>query len=355
MVKQYHALVKQIFTSPYSGFKPNRTNSYSISLFGPQMIFDMQEGFPIHTTKKMGIKTIAGELLWFLRGDTNISYLLDHDIHIWDDNAFDAYVKKKGLSLKPGSEQWELQKKEYIYKVKTDVDFARVYGDLGPVYGKQWRCWETANGTIDQIKDVLDMLGQHPFSRRLIVSAWNPAEIKDMALPPCHSLFQFNVIDTPKGKRLDIKLHQRSADIFLGVPFNTVSYSLLLHIIAQHVGMIPGLFIHSFGDAHIYCGEDDRGLWYKDNFSVLQQKLLAVAQQEEYNNIAQWIEQTAPPQTISGEGQDHVPVILQQLSRTCKALPTLGIAKKPILELTKDDFVLEGYEPHPPIKARMAV
>ncbi|MBR2537654.1 MAG: thymidylate synthase [Hyphomicrobium sp.] len=247
--------------------KTDRTGTGTVSIFGHQMRFDLSEGFPLVTTKKLHVKSIIHELIWFLAGDTNIKYLKDNGVGIWD--------------------EWADEK-----------------GDLGPVYGKQWRSWATPDGrTIDQISDVLATLKRDPDSRRMIVSAWNPADIPQMALAPCHCLFQFYVAD---GK-LSCQLYQRSADIFLGVPFNIASYALLTMMMAQVTGFEPGDFVHTFGDAHLYS--------------------------------------------------NHLEQADEQLSRTPRALPVMKINPdvKSLFNFKFEDFTLEGYDPWPHIKAPVAV
>lgn len=247
--------------------KGDRTGTGTISTFGYQMRFDLSEGFPLVTTKKLHLKSIIYELLWFLKGDTNISYLQEHGVRIWN-------------------------------------EWADEHGDLGPVYGKQWRAWQDYNkGSIDQIKEVIEEIKRNPHSRRLMVSAWNVAELDDMALAPCHCLMQFYVSE---GK-LSLQLYQRSADAFLGVPFNIASYALLLMMIAQVTGLKVGEFIHSFGDAHIY------------------------------NN--------------------HLEQVELQLSREPRSLPNMRLnpAVKSIDDFCFDDFTLENYDPHPHIAGAVSV
>ena len=247
--------------------KTDRTGTGTISVFGYQMRFDLQEGFPMLTTKKLHLKSILHELLWFLKGDTNIKYLSENGVHIWD-------------------------------------EWADENGNLGPVYGSQWRSWPTADGRhIDQITQVVEQIKTNPDSRRLIVSAWNVGEIDKMKLPPCHAFFQFYVAD---GK-LSCQLYQRSADIFLGVPFNIASYAILTLMIAQVCNLKPGEFIHTLGDAHLYS--------------------------------------------------NHIEQAKLQLTRDLRKLPTLKINPevKNIFEFKFEDFALEGYDPHPHIKAAVAV
>ena len=264
-MQQYHDLIQRILKEGTK--KEDRTGTGTISVFGHQMRFDLSEGFPLVTTKKVHLRSIIHELLWFLSGDTNISYLKENGVSIWD-------------------------------------GWADEEGNLGPVYGSQWRSWPTADGKhIDQIKKVIDQLKNNPDSRRIIVSAWNVAEIENMALPPCHAFFQFYVAD---GK-LSCQLYQRSADTFLGVPFNIASYALLTMMMAQVCGLKAGDFVHTFGDAHLYS--------------------------------------------------NHLGQAKLQLSREIRPLPKMKINPevKSIFDFKYEDFKLEGYDPHPHIKAAVAV
>ncbi|MBL0046765.1 MAG: thymidylate synthase [Bacteroidetes bacterium] len=264
-MKQYHDLMRYVLDNGAS--KTDRTGTGTISVFGYQMRYDLQQGFPLLTTKKLHLKSILHELLWFLKGDTNINYLKENGVKIWD-------------------------------------EWADANGNLGPVYGSQWRSWPTADGKhIDQISQVIQQLKNTPDSRRMIVSAWNVGEIEHMKLPPCHAFFQFYVAD---GK-LSCQLYQRSADIFLGVPFNIASYAILSQMIAQVCNLQLGDFIHTLGDAHLYS--------------------------------------------------NHIEQAKLQLSREFRALPTLKINPevKDIFDFKFEDFSLENYDPHPHIKAAVAV
>jgi thymidylate synthase len=264
-MKQYHDLMRHVMD--VGAVKTDRTGTGTISVFGYQMRFNLQDGFPMLTTKKLHTKSIFHELLWFLKGDTNIAYLKENGVSIWD-------------------------------------EWADENGNLGPVYGSQWRSWPTPDGRhIDQISNVIDMIKKSPDSRRLIVSAWNVGEIEKMKLPPCHAFFQFYVAD---GK-LSCQLYQRSADIFLGVPFNIASYALLTHMVAQACDLKVGDFVHTLGDAHLYS--------------------------------------------------NHIEQAKLQLSRECRKLPVLKINPnvKNIFDFKFEDFSIEGYDPHPHIKAAVAV
>jgi thymidylate synthase len=276
--------------------KEDRTGTGTISVFGYQMRFNLQEGFPLVTTKKVHLKSIIYELLWFLNGDTNISYLAQHGVSIWDDWPYSRY---KGSPSYQGETI-----KEFAQKIAADPEFARKWGDLGPVYGYQWRSWPAGiDASIDQIAQLIQQIKTNPDSRRLIVSAWNPAEVDKMTLPPCHSLFQFYVLD---GK-LSCQLYQRSADAFLGVPFNIASYALLTMMVAKVCDLQPGDFVHTFGDAHIYL--------------------------------------------------NHLDQVNEQLSRTPRPMPVIRINREvdDIFNFRYEDFELLQYDPYPPIKAPVAV
>lgn len=353
-MREYLEHSKFILTDKFSGYKPNRTGIDTISRFGYQNEYNLEEGFPLLTTKKTPIKAITHELIWFLHGDTNIKYLVDNNVHIWDGNAFQHYLRKNNLESKYliYSPEWNEKRKEFIEKIKEDEEFAEENGNLGDVYGAQWRRWKTSDGKeLDQIADVVDMFRNSPSSRRLIVSAWNPEKISDMALPPCHVLYQMNILD---GK-LDLGLYQRSCDMFLGVPFNIASYAMLTQVLAQQADLEQGRFIHSFGDAHFYCGADERGKFYGDNLETLKEKVANAGDLEEYLEIKEWIEENAPSETQGKERQDHVTGVLEQMSRKPFPLPKMEISNKPLDKLNIDDFKLINYESHPPIKRVMAV
>ena len=262
----YLQLIRDILEKGHE--KSDRTGTGTKSLFGYQMRFNLAEGFPLLTTKKVPFGLIKSELLWFLRGDTNIRFLLEHNNHIWDEWAFKNWVQSDeyhgpdmtnfGLRAQEDdnfNKVYQDEKKKFCQKIVEDQEFANKFGNLGDVYGAQWRHWQTRNGeTIDQIKDVIETIKSNPDSRRMIVTAWNPEDVPLSALPPCHTLFQFYVND---GK-LSCQLYQRSADVFLGVPFNIASYALLTYMIARETGLEVGEFVHTLGDAHIYLNHLDQ-------------------------------------------------------------------------------------------------
>ncbi|MFM1884193.1 MAG: thymidylate synthase [Bacteroidota bacterium] len=292
-MKVYHELIERVLAEGVK--KEDRTGTGTVSVFGHQMRFNLQEGFPLMTTKKLHLKSILHELIWFIRGETNIRYLCQHGVRIWDDWP---YAKYKASADFQGEDI-----RAFAERIAQDEAFAGKWGELGPVYGHQWRSWPGPNGAVDQLKQVLEDLRRNPDSRRHIVSAWNPGYIDQMALPPCHAFFQFYVAD---GK-LSCQLYQRSADIFLGVPFNIASYALLIHFMAQDLGLEVGDFVHTLGDAHIYS--------------------------------------------------NHIDQVKLQISRDCRPLPRLWMNPevKSLFDFTYDDVRLDGYDPHPHIAGAVAV
>lgn len=290
-MKQYLELLESILAN--GSDRQDRTSTGTRSIFGYQMRFDLSEGFPLLTTKKVHFKSLAVELLWFIQGSTNIRPLVLENVRIWNEWPYEKYTKS------PNYQGETLE--EFVAKIKEDEGFAKEFGELGPVYGKQWRNF---NG-IDQLSVLIAGLKNNPFSRRHIISAWNPAELENMALPPCHMMMQFYV--SSDRKKLSCQLYQRSADVFLGVPFNIASYALFTMMIAHVCGYEAGEFVHTFGDVHIY--------------------------------------------------NDHFEQVRLQLTREPKTLPTLRFARKvaSIEDFRYEDFILENYDPHPLIKAKVSV
>ena len=284
--------------------KDDRTGTGTISVFGYQMRMNLQEGFPLLTTKKVYLKSVIHELLWFLQGDTNIRYLVQNGVNIWNEWPYQNWLRETGQGGRypKYSAEWKEQMKVFVERIKEEEAFSRQWGELGPVYGRQWRDFEG----VDQIADVVDAIKRNPDSRRHIVSAWNPKEIPVMAksgLPPCHTLFQFYVAEG----RLSCQLYQRSADVFLGVPFNIASYALLNMMVAQACGLKPGDFVHTFGDVHLYL--------------------------------------------------NHLEQANLQLSREPRPLPEMKINPKVknLFDFRYEDFELQNYDPYPPIRAQVAV
>lgn len=297
--------------------KGDRTGTGTLSVFGYQMRYDLRKGFPLLTTKRVPFRLVASELLWFIKGDTNIRYLLKHNNNIWNEWAFKNWIESdeyKGpdmtdFGLRSQQDEdfnklYQQQMEQFKERIVTDDEFAIKYGDLGPVYGKQWRAWETTQGEpIDQLKDVIEQIKSNPDSRRIILSSWSPEFTPLMQLPPCHTLFQFYVAEG----QLSCQLYQRSGDIFLGIPFNIASYALLTHLIAHECGLEVGEFIHTIGDAHIYT--------------------------------------------------NHLEQIKTQLSRDPRNFPQLKLNPevKSVFDFEMDDIQIVGYNPHPAIKAPVAV
>lgn len=301
-MKEYLDLLQDVFDNGIG--KDDRTGTGTRSVFGRQIRCDLSKGFPLLTTKKVFLRGIIHELLWFVRGDTNIKYLVDNKVGIWNEWPFQRYLDQNGLgNIEKHAGEWQERLDEFVINIKRDPAFAKQWGELGPVYGKQWRDFSG----VDQLSWVINEIKTNPSSRRLIVSAWNPPEIDEMAkagLPPCHTLFQFYV---SHDKKLSCQLYQRSADLFLGVPFNIASYALLTMMVAQVCNLELGDFVHTFGDVHIY------------------------------NN--------------------HETQVLEQLSRTPRDLPTMTLNSKvsSLFDFTFEDFELVDYAPDPTIKAPIAV
>ena len=282
MVQQYLDHCKAILTSERSNFKGGSKESGLISLFGYQNEYDLREGFPLLTTKDMKIDSIIHELVWFLQGGTNIKYLEDNKCSIWRADTFQHNLKgmiKEGIfpeGMKKYSPDWDKSMKEFGQRIREDSNFAERWGNTGPIYGKQWRKWsyndkETGEQKeLDQLGRVLDNMKKNPIGKKHLVSAWNPVDVPEMSLPPCHVMYQMTANE--QGE-LELQLYQRSCDQFLGVPFNIASYAMLTQVIAQELNLTPKTFIHTFGDSHFYTGPEKRAEWYKENFKELQERV----------------------------------------------------------------------------------
>jgi thymidylate synthase len=323
---RYQALIEDILHLGVE--KKDRTGTGTISVFGRQIRHKMSEGFPLLTTKKMAWKSIVTELLWFLRGDTNIKYLVDNGCHIWDGDAYKNYKTKTELLMGHGFHGTLLSQEEFINKIKTDDEFAKTWGDLGPIYGKQWRQWTQYEIDMpgfdahfdetetDQIQNLINELKTNPDSRRLMVNAWNVGELYKMVLPPCHYGFQVytrpttrdeKIVNPGKYRAISLMWNQRSVDTFLGLPFNLASYGLLLEILAREVDMIPDELICNLGDVHLYS--------------------------------------------------NHIEQAKEQVERTSFELPTLEILNTEVDDIAHyeiEDFIIKNYQSHPPIKAPLS-
>ena len=301
-MRAYHQLLEYILANGIQ--KSDRTGTGTLSVFGYQLRCRLSDGFPLLTTKKVHLKSVVHELLWMLQGDTNIAYLVRNGVNIWNEWPFQHWLDSEGLAgqYPKYTPEWKEKQREFIQRIKTDDDFAAEWGELGPVYGLQWRNFSG----VDQMAEVVEAIRNKPDSRRHIVSAWNPPDIPGMVkagLPPCHTLFQFYVAEG----RLSCQLYQRSADVFLGVPFNIASYALLTHMLAQVCDLEAGDFVHTFGDAHLYL--------------------------------------------------NHLEQTRLQLSRTPRPLPRLQLNEriKDLFSFTYEDVQVVDYDPHPAIKAPVAV
>jgi len=371
MAQQYLDHCKEILTSPRSTFKAGSKGSGLISLFGYNNNYDLREGFPLLTSKKMYSSGIIHELIWFMRGDTNIKYLEDNNVSIWRRDAFQHNLQgmvEEGIfpkDLPKYSLEWEAALEEYGQAIKENKNgFAEKWGDGGPIYGKQWRDWEyfdVATGKmakVDQLRNMIEGLKKKPTGKKHIVNAWKPEDVPNMSLPPCHTMYQA----TSDGNGgLELQLYQRSCDQFLGVPYNIASYAMLTQIIAQEVGMEAKTFIHNFGDSHFYTGLNEKGKWYNENFDKLQERVRFAIDIEKgssdkslYLYVRDWINNGAP-QDKNENKYDHVTGVLEQLSREILPLPKLKIANKPFEELEFEDFEIVDYEHNKPIRRYMAV
>ena len=387
--KQYQSLLQDILDNGVE--KKDRTGTGTISVFGRQIRHKMSEGFPLLTTKKMPFKTIVTELLWFLRGDTNIKYLVDNNCHIWDGDAYQRYKTTYNIESREGSYGLEelhmlsdLTKEEFINKIKTDDEFAKKWGELGPIYGKQWRSWEyqygdeysgghhlpTLKKQIDQIANLINELKTNPDSRRLMVSAWAVHDLPNMVLPPCHYGFQVytrpttreeKITNPGKYRAISLMWNQRSVDTFLGLPFNIASYGLLLEIIAKEVNMVPDELIGNLGDTHLYSNhveqakeqigkeltdEERYNIWFNNNYETGMERYFDPNKLPDFDN-----EYYTPTPKRTREPY-HLPVL--KFMKTDEFFKSLSEDLSLITHLGSSDFIIDNYQSHPTIKAPLS-
>jgi len=331
----YLDLVRRVLAT--GGYKPNRTGIDTVSAFGQHYRVDLQEGFPLLTTKRLSDfrwNSLVHELLWYLSGEEHIRTLRE-ETGIWD-----AWADEEGRLDTAYGRFWR----------RYPVPESGLDGESWPEDTHRWTREDEGGRTFDQLQYVLDTLRENPNSRRMVVNAWHPANAAVSTLPPCHYTFVFNV----QGDRLNCHLTQRSGDVALGVPFNVACYAILTHAVAQRTGFEVGEFSHSVVDAHVYCGEGDRGAWYEDNLADLQSRVAAVEDRSEFVEIREWLEDAAPAEPEGRERYDHVPGLLTQLSREPRERPRLEVADVPLDELTFKDVELHGYDPADGIRFAVA-
>ena len=331
-MRQYLDLVTDVLES--GSHKPNRTGVDTISAFSRHYAVDLSAGYPLLTTKDLSgarWNSLCHEFVWYLSGDEHIRELSE-ETGIWD-----AWADENGNLDTAYGRFWR----------RFPVPEEGLPGESWPEDSHRWL---NSEGTFDQIAYALDQLRENPHSRRIVVSAWHPANAAVSTLPPCHYTFVLNV----QGDHLNVHLTQRSGDIALGIPFNIAAYSLLAIAIAQRTGFEPGTFAHTVVDAHVYCGAGDRGTWYADNLDALQSRVAGVDTPEEYREVRDWLESTAPPEPEGHERDDHVPGLLEQCARAPRARPEIDVADVPLDELSVDDIELSGYDPAPGIRFGVA-
>lgn len=367
-MQQYHDLLKGILINGDVEFEP-RTLMHTIGVSAWQSRYDLREGFPLMTTKKVPPRLPFEELFWKLRGERSVKTLFDKNLHFWDANAFDRYLKISGLTEKfpKHSAEWNEEFNKYCKRLGGDTKFAETAGDLGPVYGYQWRHWRKpvkvpahAEGTewvpeeykieeVDQLKNLLKNIKDKPGSRYHILSAWNPGDLPEMALPPCPFWHQFTVY----GDNLDLTLVQRSCDTYLGVPFNIAQDSLLTHMVAKETGLKPRFFNHLYINTHIYLGVAPRTEFWTDKINVkeFKNRIANAKSSEDYLAIKEWYIVTAKAESQGNERKDHIPLVLEQLSKEPRQLPKLRLEEKVSLldaiQMNSLDYAhIESYDPH---------
>jgi len=349
-MEAYHTLLKEILKRGDFGYEP-RTEEYILGISGFQSTYDLREGFPLVTTKNVPPRLPFEELFWKLRGERNVKSLVDKNVNIWTANAFDRYLKTNNLNEKipKHSQQWNEEFKNYSEKIKEDSEFYKKAGDLGPVYGYQWRHWKNSKGEeTDQLTKMLKSIKERPGSRYHALSAWNVGDLPEMALGPCPFWHQFSVF----GKHLDLHMVQRSNDSFLGIPFNLAQDSALLHLVANETGYIPRFFIHTPINTHIYVGVQPRSNFWMNpkNVENFQNKFKKIDEREGYLELREWYLKQVPEESEGNERKDHIPFVLNQISKEPLGYPKLTIEKNvPLLESINmsplEIIKIDGYNP----------
>lgn len=349
-MEQYHQTLKEILTGGDVQYEP-RTRTYMIAISGCQNEHKIDEGFPLVTTKNVPPRLPFEELFWKLRGERNVKSLVDRNVHIWTANAFDRYLKRNNLTDKfpKHTTEWNEKFEEYSGRIANDSKFAETAGDLGPVYGYNWRHDKDSDGNkIDQLKNLLKGIKEKPGSRYHVLNAWNVSKLKDMALGPCPFWHQFTVYDD----EIDLHMVQRSCDTYLGVPFNKAQDALMLKMVAKETGLKPRKFIHTMINTHLYLGVAPRADFWTDNKNVesFKNKFDSIKNRENYLDLKEWYLQTAPAESEGNEKKDHIPFVLEQLSKEPRELPSVELKDIPLIEAIQNPVgevvSVEGYNPH---------
>lgn len=358
-MEQYHELLREIILNGDVEFEP-RTKIYTLGISSGHKVYDLRKEFPLMTTKNVPPRLPFEELFWKLRGERNVKSLVDRNIHIWTDNAFDRYLKTQNLTSRfpKNTVEWNDEREIYSRRIAEDSEFAEHAGDLGPVYGFQWRHWRDSKGNeTDQLVKLLEGIRKKPGSRYHVLSAWNTGELGDMALGPCPFWHQFTVY----GDNLDLTMVQRSCDTYLGVPFNIAQDSLLAHLVAQETGLNPRFFNHHTLNTHLYLGISPRADFWTDegNVNEFKERFGKVDSGDGYLDLKDWYLGVAPEESEGNERKDHIPFVLEQLSKEPRNPPQISLEDIPLLDAIQKSALevvhVEGYNPHKwDAKARMA-